>query len=161
IRMTNPENWSLTKRPGGQEVGYLDDAGCQIVRKPWGIRIRPHGKPEKIMGSAPDDYMYVRSGTGYSRFTGETVKDVEGSRASKERFFEGKTGLLLERDVRKACTANMQGSIVRELAGLKETPIQELEASWTGTTKTTDRCARAHGYGTRDQRLGAETPDAG
>ena len=63
--------------------------------------------------------------------------------------------------MRKAARANLDGSIVRELAGLAGVPIAELDAAWSGTHKTTDRCVQARGFGSRSERMGANPTRGG
>jgi hypothetical protein len=67
----------------------------------------------------------------------------------------GKKGAQLELDVRKAARANLDGNITRELAGLKNVPLQELETAWAGTSKNSAKCHYGRGFGTQKEREGA------
>jgi hypothetical protein len=156
IRLTSPPDWSLSKAIDGTETGYLSDDGCDRVRPVLGIEIFNVSKHEKIE-SADGSCMYLIRGSGYCRDTNMTVEDVEGGRATNERFFardSSLTGLALHLKVRKSARANLDGRIVRELAGLNRVAIEELRDAWVGTDKSTDQCARTHGYGSVDERHG-------
>lgn len=163
IRLTSPEDWVLYKAPdeaGGQIVAYCEDAGCERFRKLWGITIYNLGKPEKIVGTDPGDFIYEISADGRCAITGEIVEQMTGARSSTDDYAKGATGAALERKVKVAARANLDGGIVRELAGMKSVPVQELESAWKGTPKTIDRCRKGRGFGTRDERLGGgERPD--
>lgn len=159
IRLTSPEDWVLFKareEDGGQIVAYCEDAGCERFRKLWGIEIVNVGTPEKIVGHDPTDFLYVITGDGRCSITGERVERMEGARSSKDDYAKDATGAALDRKVRVAARANLDGGIVRELAGMKSVPVQELEAAWIGTSKSIDRCRRGRGFGTRDARLGGD-----
>lgn len=164
IRATYPEDWLLFKAPeeqGGQIVGYLQDSGCQRVRDVFGISIYDvSDPPEKVVGVDPGVFFYITKGDGTCSMTGQTIERQEGGRASTEDFCRGKEGIALELAVRKASRANLDGQIVRELAGLSSVPIAELEAAWTGTHKKVDMCRRGRGFGTKEQRAGGDRADA-
>jgi hypothetical protein len=162
IRATSPEDWLLFKSPDGGETAYLQDSGADRVRDLWGIEIFDISNPQKIAGSAPDEFFYIISGSGHCKISKQTVENMEGGRSSTDDFCAGKSGVHLDLEVRKAARANLDGGITRELAGLKNVPVQELRAAWTGTNKTTDRCRLGKGYGTRQERAGgrsASEPD--
>jgi hypothetical protein len=153
IRATNPENWLLFRTREGLEYAYLQDAGADIVRPLWGIRIYNLSPMQKVVGEDPRDFMYLITGDGECTLTHEIVEQMEGGRSSGEDFCKDKHGAALEMAVRKAARANLDGGITRELAALKNVPKQELEEAWTGTSKTTDRCPRGRGYGSQTERL--------
>jgi hypothetical protein len=158
IRATHPEDWLLFKArddQGGQVVGYLQDSGCERVRDIFGISIYNITKPEKVAGADPSVFHYMVSGDGTCSLTAQSIEGIEGGRSSTEDFCKDKTGAALELAVRKAARANLDGQIVRELAGLAGVPIAELETAWTGTHKTIDRCRRGRGFGSADERVGA------
>jgi hypothetical protein len=164
IRATHPEDWLLFKAPddqGGQIVGYLQDSGCERVRDIFGISISNVSSPEKISAADPGEFHYVVRGDGHCTLTAQMIEAIEGGRSSTEDFCKDKTGAALELAVRKAARANLDGQIVRELAGLAGVPSAELEAAWTGTHKVVDRCRRGRGFGSRNERLGANTTRGG
>lgn len=158
IRATHPSDWLLFKakdEQGGQVVGYLQDSGCERVRDIFGISIENVSTPEKIAGATPQEFHYLRSGDGRCSLTAQYIQGIEGGRSSTEDFCKDKTGAALELAVRKAARANLDGQIVRELAGLASVPIAELESAWTGTHKKVEQCRRGRGFGSADERLGA------
>ncbi len=53
-----------------------------------------------------------------------------------------------------AARANLDGHIVREIAGLEGVPDLELLEAWKGTAKTIERCAKGRGFGSGDSRFG-------
>lgn len=163
IRATHPEDWLLFRAPleqGGQIVGYLQDCGCDRVRDLWGIEVFGVSTPEKIVSTDPTAFHYIVTGSGRCKITRQTVEQVEGGRSSTDDFCKGKSGTELELLVRKAARANLDGGITRELAGMKAVPLEELKAAWTGTSKRIEQCRLGRGFGTRDERLGAQTDKA-
>lgn len=164
IRATHPTDWVLFKAAddqGGQIVGYLQDSGCERVRDIFGISISNVSAPEKIAGADPGQFHYVVRGDGHCTLTAQMTEGIEGGRSSTEDFCKDKTGAALELAVRKAARANLDGQIVRELAGLAAVPIAELEAAWTGTHKGVADCRRGRGFGSRSERLGATATRGG
>lgn len=158
IKATHPEDWILFKArddQGGQIVGYLQDSGCERVRDIFGISIYNVSPPEKLAGATPDVFHYLVRGDGSCTLTAQSIEGIEGGRSSTEDFCKDKTGAALELAVRKAARANLDGQIVRELAGLGGVPIAELQTAWTGTHKVIDRCRKGRGFGSGDERLGA------
>jgi hypothetical protein len=157
LRRTTPSDWVLFKRgeeDGGQITGYLQDGGGDRVRPVMGIGIVNVSAPIKIInGNDPTDFHYVQSADGFCRLTGERVYQIEGARWSKDDFAKDKTGTALEVAVRKACRANLDGSIVREF-GFKSVAIEEIARAWQGTGKNVEQCHHGRGFGTRDQRRG-------
>jgi len=158
LRATSPEDWLLFKAPeeaGGQIVGYLQDSGCERVRDLSGIEIFNVGAMEKVATNDPKIFHYLISGDGRRKLTGQVIEQVEGGRSSTDDFCRDKTGADLELAVRKAARANLDGRIVRELAGLSNVPVDEITEAWAGTKKTIDRCRKGRGFGSRSERLGA------
>lgn len=163
IRATSPEDWLLFKAPeeqGGQIVGYLQDCGCDRVRDLYGINITNIHAPEKVTGADPGVFHYIVRGDGYCTITRQEIEGVEGGRSSTDDFCKDKTGVALDLAVRKAARANLDGNIVRELAGLASVPLPEIEAAWTGTHKKTERCRLGRGFGSRTERLGGRAESA-
>jgi len=163
LRLTSPADWVLFKSPeehGGQVVGYLQDAGCDRVRDVTGIEIFGISVPEKVSGADPTEFHYIVRGSGRCKMTRQVVEDMEGGRSSTDDFCNGKRGVELELLVRKAARANLDGNIVRELAGMKAVPVEELEAAWSGTHKQISQCRLGRGFGTRDERVGGRSEKA-
>lgn len=163
IRATSPEDWLLFKSPdeqGGQITGYLQDCGADRVRDLYGIEIFGISKPEKIVGAEPGVFHYLITGSGRCKLTRQVVEEMEGGRSSTDDFCKDKKGAELELAVRKAARANLDGNITRELAGMKSVPIADLQAGWEGTKKNTDACRRGRGFGSRSERLGANSEKA-
>jgi hypothetical protein len=163
IGATSPEDWLLFRSPveqGGQVTAYLQDCGADRVRDLYGIEIFNVSRPERLATNDPNVFHYLIRGDGRCKLTRQTVVDIEGGRSSTDDFCRGKTGVDLELAVRKAARANLDGSITRELAGLKSVPIDELKEVWAGTRKKVENCRLGRGFGTRDERLGGgERPD--
>lgn len=159
IRGTSPEDWILNKAKDGSVLGYLQDVGCQRPSiEIFGIRITPTSKPQKI--PQPDgSFVYVMSGDGFCTLTGKQVLEMEGGRSSNDDNVRGKKAAELDLAVRKNCRANMDGRIIRKLAGLGNVPVQELVDCWKGTNKTVERCVKAHGFGSQAERSGAKLQD--
>jgi hypothetical protein len=157
LKETHPTDWVLFKAPdehGGQVVGYLSDAGCDRVRDIFGIEVYDVTPPVRIAGAVPGEFMYVQSASGRSKFTGQVVEHIEGGRSSTDDFCKDVEGPALELLVRKACRANTDGNITRELAGLKAVPLEELARAWDGSPKKVEQCRLGRGFGSRSERLG-------
>lgn len=159
IRMTHPEDWVLNKTRDGRVTGYLQDSGCERVRPILGIEIFDVGSPEKVVSLDGKSFAVVISGRGRSRLTRDEIEAVEGIRESTEDFCKDLTGIKQELRVRQAARANLDGRIVRELAGLGSMPLEELERAWKGTDKKTQFCRLGRGFGSQDERLGSFKAD--
>lgn len=158
IRATSPEDWLLFRSPDGSITAYLQDCGADRVRDLYGIEIFDVSDPHKE--TAKDCFVYLIRGSGRCKLTKQVVENVEGGRSSADDFCANKKGAELELAVRKAARANLDGNITRELAGLKNVPIQELQACWSGTSKSTDRCRQGRGFGSKHERAGVQTQSA-
>jgi hypothetical protein len=163
LRATNPTDWLLFKAPeeqGGQIVGYLQDCGCDRVRDLYGVNIFGLTRPEKITTTDPRVFHYIITGSGRCTLTRQVVEEIEGGRSSTDDFCKDKEGAELELAVRKAARANLDGNITRELAGMKSVPVEELQDAWVGTSKRLEQCRHGRGFGTRNERLGANVEKA-
>ncbi len=165
LRRTSPEDWVLFKagdEHGGQIVGYLEDAGCDRVAELYGINITNLGRYEKVTTEDPAVFYYTLTGDGYCNRTGRRVLAMEGMRASTDDFCKDLTSIARDMAVRKAARANLDGGIVRELAGMKSVPLDELKAAWEGCTppKSWERCRLGRGFGSARERLGASNANA-
>jgi len=159
IGMTHPTDWSLFRdKKTGLTIAYLDDAGCDRVRDILGIEIFHVSPPQKITQN-DGSYMYIVTADGRCRITRQVVESMEGGRSSKEDFCKDLTGTQKELAVRKAARANLDGGITRELAGLRNVPLAELDSVWKGTSKSTAQCRQARGFGSGVERQGARIQD--
>lgn len=165
IALTFPHDWVLFKADE-RVTGYLQDSGCQRVKDLWGIEILDI--EEFIRTEDPDtkDFSYSITGTGFSKRTSQTVERVTGTRYSYEDFIVRRNlkKLQVETEVKKAARANLDGTIVRELAGLKAVPAEELDEVWTragmNTYKTTKLSPKGRGFGSQAERQGAQVQQA-
>lgn len=153
IRATHPSDWLLFKSPDGNVTGYLQDCGADRVRDLYGIEIYGLSLPQKEPGM-DGAFSYIITGSGRCKLTRQVVENMEGGRSSTDDFCQGKKGAELELAVRKAARANLDGNITRELAGLKNVPLQELEGAWSGTNKKASLCRQGRGFGTQKERQG-------
>lgn len=155
IRMSHPEDWVLFRSPDGRVTGFLQDSGCERVRDILGISIFDVGQPEKVAASDGQSFAIIITGRGRSALTRQRIDAVEGIRESTEDFCKSLKGVKQELRVRQAARANLDGKIVRELAGLGNVPMQELDRAWTGTEKKSEHCRKGRGFGSAEERLGA------
>lgn len=155
IRMTYPPDWVLFKAPDGAVTGYLQDVGADRVRDVLGIEVFNVSAYERVTSADGASFVYLVTGDGRSRLTLQTVERMEGGRGSDDEHCKGKTGAALELAVRKAARANLDGGIVRELAGLRAVPIEEIGAAWEGTARRVEQCHKGRGFGSGDERHGA------
>lgn len=150
IKLTRPEDWLLFKDQEGRVTCYLQDSGCDRVAPLWGISVFNIRVPERI-GADDGSFVYSIKGDGRCALTGQVVLEVEGMRSSKEKLVKDVEGAEKEYLVRKCARANLDGSIVRELAGMKNMPLEELkkvvpDAQWEA------RAAKGKGYGNQGER---------
>jgi len=153
LLLTFGTDWVRELQPSGVETEYLSDAGCQRVRGFLGVEIENVGELERI--ALPENaFLYVVSGDGFHKLTGQRLPRVEGGRASTERFCQDVYGAERELKVRKAARANLDGRITRSLAGLNAVPRTELEAIFKISGQRIEDCAKGHGFGSQDERVG-------
>ncbi len=157
IRATHPEDWVLFKAKDDRIVGYLEDSGAERARPIFGISIIDVHEPEKIVSSDGASFAIVIRGSGTCNLTNDRLEAVEGIRESTEDFCKDLTGIKQELRVRQAARANLDGRVVRELAGLGSVPIDELARAWKGTEKKIEHCRRGRGFGTQDERVGGRS----
>lgn len=154
IHVTHPEDWVLFKSKDERIVGYLGDAGCERARPIFAIRIYPEGEPTKVVANDGKSFAIITHGRGTCGLTLDHVEGAEGIRDSMEDFAKDLVGIKQEMRVRQASRANLDGRIVRELAGLSSVPIEELARVWAGTEKKVEHCRKGRGFGTQDERHG-------
>ena len=159
IALTYPQDWVLFKSQEGVITAFLQESGCRRICHIWEIEIDPKDEWEKIKDDETGDYAYKCFGNGFCSFAKMTVKNVEGVRYSNEKYCKDLPKLQQEVRVKQAAKANRDGNIIRNLTGLKSVAFEMLEDVWKGTGKTTDKCSLGKGYGSRDERRGAEVHD--
>lgn len=163
IALTFPGDWTLFKDRDGRIAGYLGDQGCDRIKKMWGIQVNNLGLMRRIEDADHvEEFAYGITGDGVCGLTGEAVFDMEGIRYSTEKYATEKPeGIQRTVAVQKAARANLDGSITRELAGMKSVPSQELDKAWEGTWKKSELCNKARGFGSADERVGGENEKSG
>jgi hypothetical protein len=160
IALTHPQDWVLFKAED-RITGYCQDAGCQRFSDLWGIEIFNLGQWERAEDPETKDFSYSITADGLAKRTGQTVVGITGVRYSTEDFITKRRlgRLQIDAEVRKAARANLHGSIVRELAGMKQVPEEELNQVWAQAGmpgKTSAKCNRGRGFGTAAERHGAQ-----
>lgn len=154
IRVTHPEDWVLYKSPDDRTVGYLEDAGCERVRPIFSISIFDIEEPTKVLADDGKSFAIITRGRGRCGLTLDAVDGAEGIRESTDDFVKDLHGIKKEMRVRQASRANLDGRIVRELAGLGSVPVDELARVWQGTEKNVEHCRKGRGFGSQDERHG-------
>lgn len=155
ISLTYPDDWLLFKKPDGRITAYLQDCGAERIAPLWGISITNVSNHEKVDLDG-GGFLYVIRGDGQSALTGKRVVAIEGARASTDDICKGFSGAALEVKVRKMARANLDGSIVRDLTGLSNAPLEWLVAAWKNSPeKNPDFCPKGRGFGSQDERMGA------
>lgn len=151
IMLTYPDDWLLFRTREGMVYAYLQDSGCDRVAPLWGIEV--FGVCEKPERLAADDgsFVYIYTGNGRCSLTGQVVESMEGMRSSNDDIAKNAIGVMKEYIVRKSARANLDGSVLRELAGLKRVPLEELKAA-APDRKWEERAAKGRGYGSGGQR---------
>ncbi len=164
IAMTFPHDWVLFKAED-RVTGYCQDAGCQRFSDIWGIEIYNLSEWIRTKDEESGDFSWTITGDGLSKRTGQIVTGISGTRYSYEDFITRRKlpRLQIETEVKKAARANLHGSIVRELAGMKSVPEEELNGVWSvagmGAYKTTKLSPKGRGFGTGNERAGGISAD--
>lgn len=147
ILCTYAEDWVIHKDPNtGNEFGYCQKVGGERICKLLAIDIydikelpREDFPPmmdadgKEKLGST---FTYTVKAKGRCGFTGEDLKEVIGSRWSGSKFFQ-RQDIPDPSNVKKAARANLDGRIIRSLAGLSRVPIDELKAAGLNPDKMT------------------------
>jgi hypothetical protein len=161
IKQTRPSDWVLNKDRDGRVRAFLEDAGCQRLMPLWGIVVRNVTIPKRDNSEDGKEFAYTVIGDGYCTLTRQTVEAMEGTRYSTERYAQEKAeGIQREVAVKKAARANLEGRIVRNLAGLNNVPLDDL-IQITGDRDFEKKATHGHGYGSSSERRGAEADDHG
>lgn len=164
IALTYPHDWVLFKAED-RVTAYCQDAGCQRFSDLWGIEIYDLGEWIHTKDEETGDFSWSIEGSGLSKRTGQVVVGIFGTRYSYEEFIVRRKlpKLQISTEVKKAARANLHGSIVRELAGMKQVPMEELDQVWAtagmGAYKTTKLSPRGRGFGTGNERAGGASAD--
>lgn len=164
IAMTYPHDWVLFKAED-RITGYCQDAGCQRFSDIWGIEIYNLGTWDRTEDPDSKEFSWTITGDGLCKRTGQVVVGISGTRYSYEDFITRRKlpRLQVETEVKKAARANLHGSIVRELAGMKSVPVEELDKTWAvagmGAYKTSKLCPKGRGFGTGNERAGGTSAE--
>lgn len=160
IALTHPEDWVLFRdEVSGRVTAYLQDSGCKRIMPIWGIQI-PSPSTKRIEQGG--DFAYVLSGDAFCTLTKTWYYGLKGIRTSKEHFLsQVKDPLLKEIRVEEAARANLDGNAVRRAAGLQNIPEPFLNEVWQGSNKTTGRCSKGRGFGTKEERQGTAVRTSG
>jgi hypothetical protein len=158
--LTFPQDWVLFKAEE-RITAYLQDIGCQRVIDLFGIKqfdLSAFTREEAEDNSG--DFSVSITGSALCERTGQTLLNITGTRYSYERFITDRKlrTLQIEPEVRKAARANLDGNMVRELAGLKSVPVEELDAVWAAAGqkwKNHALCPKGRGFGSQAERQGA------
>lgn len=164
IALTHPSDWVLFKAENAT-TAFLQEVGCQRIQDLWGVEIYDLSPWTRTDDPDTKDFSYSITATGHSNRTGQTVYGITGTRYSYEPFITKRKlpALQIINEVQKAARANLNGNIVRELAGMKSVPIQELDLVWqlAKMSKTSNDCAKGRGFGTADERVGGASNKTG
>lgn len=169
IAATFPHDWVLFRaaEPTGDRItGYCQDAGCQRFADFWGIEI--FDLEDFIKSEDPDtkEFSWSITGSGLSKRTAQMVTGITGVRYSYEDFITKRklNRLRIDAEVKKAARANLHGSIIRALAGMKSVPVEELDQVWGQSEmskyKNSKLCPHGRGFGSQAERQGAQVQQA-
>ena len=162
IALTSPQDWLLFKAED-RRTAFLQDSGCQRIMALWGIEITPVGGFEMTtVGDDPEgEYAITCRGDAYCHVTDQTMKGIEGTRYSDEDFCSKLNPIRKKIRVQQAAVANRNGNAVRKLTGLSNVAVELLELVWKeeGKGKSINLCALGKGYGSRQERQGANMKD--
>lgn len=137
IKLTYPEDWLVNESPDGHQLCYLQDSGCQRIRKLWGISLDPIDQSRDVVEEKIDDAdhntQFLVSVNGRCEATGEELSDL-GNRQSDGIFAkawrdskdEPRERARLRAEVRKSALANARGRLIRGFTGMNQVPIQKL-----------------------------------
>jgi hypothetical protein len=158
IALTFPHDFVLFKAED-RITAYLQDVGAQRVWGLWGIDPVDWTDFQRTDDKDTGDFAISISGGGLCKRTGHLVENLTGTRYSYEEFIVKRklNRLQIEPEVRKAARANLEGNILRTLAGLKSIPVEELDEVWATagmTWKSSKFCAKGRGFGSADMRAG-------
>jgi hypothetical protein len=166
IKMTDHADWVLSRDRQGVELGMLTASGAQKVNSLYGVVLEPINggtmEPQPIQVNGKKAFTLQCTAT--ARLLGRRI-NIEATRSEGEDFTGRETddkgdlkfngGYAYEPDLKKSVRTLAETTSARELIGLKNVSRQELDAAWSGTQKTADRCRFGHGYGTSQDRSAA------
>lgn len=154
IAQTFPHDWTLFKGEAGV-YGYLGDSGCERVKKLWGIMPYNHSDyTSEDLGEG--NTLYMIQCDGVCHLTGDKVDRIIGGRdtASMEMGNDVPAGKL-RLDTMKAARSNADGGVVRDLAGLANVPIEELNKVFGRQLNDLSGFGLGKGFGSQADRHGA------
>lgn len=182
LRATSPQDWVLFKDRDENVKAHLCDSGARKVAQFYGIsvgNVRVRGKDGWLPAKdhvptpwpVPDALLTDEQRTsgvklhavylcvdGFSRVTGDVVRDVVFGRRTDEQFI-GRADRL--DDLVKSTRTGADAKVCRILAGMTAVESWELEEVWQGSRKSLDGCRKGHGYGTSSERGASKVAEEG
>lgn len=157
IAMTNPDDWTLYRSPEGRITGYLESLAAWNLRPLWGVSTQQVGEHYQVKHE-DGVFAWCIEGDGYCKRTDIEIMGVVGVCYSNEDFLIHRKlhPVKLEIEMKRTARQRMEGIFVREGAGLKRVPAEELDDVWKSSSwKRSALCPKGRGFGTADERAGA------
>jgi len=156
IARTFPRDWVLFKADSGI-YAYLQDSGCERIKDIWGINVE-HVSEFKTEEQADGTIVYLIWGDGSCNLTRSRVEHVLGSRDIGSMAM-GRSDVPLSQlkiDTMKAARSNLDGSIIRHLAGLANVPIEEINRIMSRPENEQSGFNLGRGFGSQADRQSQE-----
>jgi len=155
IMMTNPDDWTLYRSPEGRITAYLESLAAWNLRPLWGVSTVRAEKPYQITHE-DGTFVWCIDGDGYCARTDVDILNVTAACYSNEDFLIHRKlhPVKLEIEMKRTARQRLEGIFVREGAGLKRIPTEELDDVWKGTWKRSALCPKGRGFGSADERIG-------
>ena len=164
LRATLPEHWVLNRDRQGNVLATPSAPACARIAEYYGIQLSNLRPTDAQGGFAPvrirqeDGTVVLRAWCdALCRFNGRMLNGIEASRQSDEQFI----GRGHEEDQRKSVLTLLQSRAVRQLVAVARIPVNELDAAWESTDKTTARCVKGHGFGSSTERSASAVAEEG
>jgi hypothetical protein len=130
LSLTNDRDWTNL---GG--MPYLRAAGAEKVARPFGVRIKVNGPPEKIRGTdvLGEYYIWIYRGTASLGANGMDELDVQGICSSRDKFFSIDDGVQLpvgevdEPNIMKKAYNNLVMQGITRILGLRNMTWEEVK----------------------------------
>jgi hypothetical protein len=119
----------------------LGAAGAEKVGRPFGVRIKINGPPEKIKGTDAQGEYYIWVYRGTSSLSGFDSIDVQGICSSRDKFFAIEDGILKpisevdEPSIMKKAYNNLIMNGITRILGLRNLTWEEVRAGISDQTK--------------------------
>ena len=139
LSLTNDRDWTNL---GG--MPYLRAAGAEKVARPFGVRIKVNGPPEKIRGTdvLGEYYIWIYRGTASLGQNGLDELDVQGICSSRDKFFSIDDGVQLpvgevdEPSIMKKAYNNLVMQGITRILGLRNMTWEEVKHGISDKSKT-------------------------